>query len=162
MTIENSYPLAVIKRVYGSLEHPDFSFVKAAIMSRPYQSLVQQLQREFEVVEITDENDDVSFRFMLTKSKRKWVVELSMLGRFATILKVSEFGLVRVVGQSCLDQEEQQLVSLLLEDKFEIMDQEELEQRIPLRLWNTEPENVCVYQALFSDTDVLPWSASKI
>ncbi len=30
---------------------------------------------------------------------------------------------------------------------------------MPIKLFYTEPENVAVYQVLFSDTDILPWRA---
>jgi len=148
-----------IKRTYTSLEQPDFSFVSKAISSRPYESLIQQMRSLFEVEELTDSNDDVSFRYLLSRSKNQWVVELSMLGRYATVLRISEVGPIRVVTQNISVQEEQKIFSLLMENQFKVLEQQELEQPFPIRLSNTEPENVCIYQALFSDTDVLPWKA---
>lgn len=148
-----------IKRAYTSLEQPDFSFVSKAILSTPYESLIQQIRSLFEVEELTDSNDDVSFRYLLSKSKDQWIVELSMLGRYATVLRISEVGSIRVVTQNTSVQEEQKIFSLLMKNQFNILAQQELEQPIPLKLSSTEPENVCVYQALFSDTDVLPWKA---
>ena len=148
-----------IKRTYMSLEQPDFSFVSKAISSRPYESLIQQIRSLFEVEELTDSNDDVSFRYLLSKSKNQWVVELSMLGRYATVLRISEVGPIRIVTQNTSVQEEQKIFALLMENQFKTLEQHESEQPFPLRLSNTEPENVCIYQALFSDTDVLPWKA---
>jgi hypothetical protein len=43
-----------------------------------------------------------------------------------------------------------------------ILTSEVLKTRIPLKLFYTEPENVCIYQALFSDVDLLPWESRKI
>jgi hypothetical protein len=149
-----------IKHKYKSLEQPDFSFVNKAISLRPYEFLIQKIRNLFEVEELTDSNDDVSFRYLLSKSKKQqWVVELSMLGRFATILRIPEVGPIRVVSKDTSVQEERDIVSLLMENQFKILDQQVLEQPFPLRLFNTAPENVCIYQALFSDTDVLPWRA---
>ena len=146
-----------IKRTYISLEQPDFSFISKAISSRPYESLIQQIRSLFEVEELTDSNDDVSFRYLLSKQKNQWLVELSMLGRYATVLRISEIGPIRVITQNTCAQEEQKIFSLLMENQFKILEQQELEQPFPLSLSNAEPENVCIYQALFSDTDVLPW-----
>ena len=149
----------VIKQAYTSLEQPNFSFVSKAISSRPYDSIIQQMRSLFEIEEITDSNDDVSFRYLLSKSKNQWVIELSMLGRYATVLRISGVGPIQVVTQNISVQEEQEIFSLLTENQFTVLGQQELEQSFPLKLPNTEPGNVCIYQALFSDTDVFPWKA---
>lgn len=149
--------IEAIKRTYTSLEQPDFSFVSKVISSRPYDSLIQQIQSLFEVEEITDSNEDVSFRYLLSKSKKQWVIELSMLGRYATVLRISDVGPIRVVTQNTSAQEEKNIFSLLKENQFKVLEQQELEKPISLKLSNAELENVCIYQALFSDTDVLPW-----
>lgn len=149
----------VIGQAYTSLEQPDFSFVSKAISSRPYDSIIQQMRSLFEVEEITDSNDDVSFRYLLSKSKNQWVIELSMLGRYATVLRISGARHIRVVTQNTSVQEEQKIFSLLTENQFKVLGQQDLEQSFPLKLPNTEPGNVCIYQALFSDTDVFPWKA---
>ena len=149
----------VIERTYTSLEQPDFSFVSKSISSRPYDSVIQQMRNQFEIEEITDSNDDVSFRYLLSKSKNQWVIELSMLGRYATVLRISDVEPIRVVTQNTSAREEQEIFSLLMENQFKVLGQQELEQSFPLKLSNTEPENVCIYQSLFSDSDVLPWKA---
>ncbi|WP_369601099.1 hypothetical protein AAIA72_14985 [Hahella sp. SMD15-11] len=130
-----------------------------AISLRPYEFLIQKIRNIFEVEELTDPNDDVSFRYLLSKSKKQWVLELSMLGRYATILRIPEVGPIRVVSKDTSVQEEKDILSLLMENQFKVLEQQDLEQPFSLRLSNTEPEKVCVYQALFSDTDVLPWKA---
>ncbi len=144
--------LDVLERNYKSLEQPDFSFVSSAISSKPYDALIKNLRELFDVEEITDTNDDVSFRYLLSKSSEQWVVELSMLGRYAVIL--GQHGLVTLSHST---QQEQRILSLLLENQFVVLEQQQLEQPVSITLSNTEPENVCIYQALFSDTDLLPW-----
>jgi len=152
--------LKVIQHKYKSLEHPDFSFVSKVNATRPYYSLINKLANWFGVKEISDVNDDVSFRYLLSKSKNQWVIELSMLGLYATILKISDTGNIKIVTQNTTNQEEQTINSLLIQNQFELLSQEELEYPLrTLKLSNTEPKNVCIYQALFSDTDVLPWKA---
>lgn len=147
----------VIERTYTSLEQPDFSFVSKAISSRPYDSVIQQMRSLFEVEEVTDPNDDVSFRYLLSKSNYQWVIELSMLGLYAAVFRISNASSIKVVTENTSIQEEQEIFNLLIENKFNVLGKKELEQPLPLKLFNTEPENVCIYQALFSDTDVLPW-----
>lgn len=43
--------------------------------------------------------------------------------------------------------------------QFVILDQQELEEACLLKMHNTDPENLCIYQSLFSDVEVLPWSS---
>lgn len=162
MAIQNIQALSeIIATKYESLEQPDFSFVSIAIASRPYDPVISQLQESFKVEEITDPNDDVSFRYLLSESKSQWVVELSMIGLYATVLRVSDVGPTEVVAPNTSIQVEQDICSLLVENQFEILDSKELELPFAIKLFNTAPENVCIYQALFSDTDVLPWKATQ-
>ncbi len=149
--------LEVIERKYKSLVRPDYSFANKAISSRPYDSMVKKLQNMFDVEEITDTNDDVSFCYMVSKSNNQWVIELSMLGLYATLFRVSQTGRTGLVTQNTSMPEEKEIISLLLENQFKILNQDELEHPVALKLFNAEPENVCIYQALFSDTDILPW-----
>ncbi len=149
--------LSVLERNYKSLEQPDFSFVSRAISSNPYGALIKNLRDLFDVKEITDSNDDVSFRYVVSRSKGQWVVELSMLGLYAILLRVSQVGHTELVTENSYTSEEKDIISLFLENQFKIFGKDELEQPIALKLDNTESENTRIYQALFSDTDTLPW-----
>lgn len=158
MVTQNRHDLLdVIKRNYKSLERPDFSFVSRAISSKAYDALIKNLRDLFDVEEITDSNDDVSFRYVVSKSNNQWIVELSMLGRYATVLRVLQPGQTELVSQNTSAPEDKDIISLLLENRLEILGKDKLEQPVDLKLFNTEPENTCIYQALFSDIDVLPW-----
>jgi len=147
----------IIKNQYRSFEKPDYSFVSKVASSKPYQGLVQQLQELFVTEEITDLNDDVSFRYLLSKSEKQWVVELSMIGSYATILRVNDLSLPEVVSLSSLVKEEKSIYCLLVNHQLELLKQSELEKPFPLQLWNTECDEVCLYHVLFSDTGTLPW-----
>lgn len=160
MVTQNRHDLLdVLKRNYKSLEQPDFSFVSRAVSSKPYEALIKDFRDLFDVEEITDPNDDVSFRYVVSKSNNQWVVELSMLGKYTAVLRVFQPGHTELVSQNSSAPEDKDIISLLIENQFEILGKDELEQPVALKLFNTEPENTCIYQALFSDTDILPWKA---
>lgn len=160
MATQNLHDLLdVLERNYKSLEQPDFSFVSRAISSKPYDALIKNVRELFDVEEITDSNDDVSFRYVVSKLNSQWVVELSMLGLYATVLRVSQTAHSYFVTQDTSAPEDKDIISLLLDNQFEIPGKDVLEQPVALKLFNTEPENTCIYQALFSDTDTLPWKA---
>jgi hypothetical protein len=149
--------LKAIELKYGSLEQPDFTFVNKTVLDNPYFSLLNELKIVFEVEEITDINDDVSFQYVLSTSGKQWVIQVSMIGLYAIVLKILDDGDLEFVRPDSSTIEEQKIISLLLENQFSILKQEILEYPCSLKLFNTESENVCIYQALFSDTDILPW-----
>jgi hypothetical protein len=151
--------LKVIELKHKSFDQPNFSFVKETVSANPYQSLIDELMNIFEIKDITDINDDVSFNYLLSSSDRQWVVELSMVGLYAIILKKSDTGSLELVTADTTMQEEQIIMSLLINNKFDILEKEILEHPCPLKLFNTEPENVSIFQALFSDTDLYPWKS---
>ena len=151
----------LISHKYMSLDEPDYSFVNKAISSKPYAALIQELEKLYAVEEITDSNDDVSFRYAISKSNNQWVIELSMLGLYAVVLRVQSNGDIELVSPNTSEPGEKDVISWLLMNQIEVLTQNELEQPVALALFNTEPENVCNYQALFSDTDVLPWRKQK-
>lgn len=158
MTVKNPQVFTeLISYKYQSLDEPDYSFAKKAFSSRPYAALIQELDKLYAVEEITDSNDDVSFRYVISKSNNQWVIELSMLGRYAVVLQAHSDGYTEIVCPNTSVPVEKDIISWLLMNQFEILTKNELEQPVALALSNAEPENVCIYQALFSDTDVLPW-----
>ncbi len=155
---DRSAVLKAIESNYKSLREPDFSFVSNAVSARPYDSLIDKIHEFCDIEEITDTNDDVSFRYVISKSNEQWIIELSMLGLYATVLRIFKAGDIKLVTQNASAPEDKDIVSLLLKSDFQILGKSELEEALDLKLFNTEPGNVRIYQALFSDTDVLPWS----
>jgi hypothetical protein len=150
----------VIRSVYGSFENPDFHFASEALRRRPYEQVVSQLERIFKAEEDTDVNDDVSFGYVLrSHGQREWVLRLSMVGPYAVVLRLSGNGPAEVVspGAPTLEEQELKLLQVLSAQGIQVLSQDELMRPVPLSLYNTNPGNVRIYQALFSDTDVLPW-----
>ena len=144
---------------YQSMEYPDFSFVSEAVLSSPYQEVIRQIERSFQVTEDTDPNDDVSFGYLLSKGEKQWLLRISMIEKCAVLFRIYNSNNVEVVSKitQSLSESEIELMSILLNNEIDLMDGETLELQIPMRLFNTATENTRVYQALFTDTDILPW-----
>lgn len=150
----------VIFEAYGSLETPDFSFVQKAVDGYAYGELVTSLKSNFAACDHTDINYDVCFSFIVGSEKCKLFLQLSMVGKYAGFYRLSDAGrVVKFLSDSAneLREKETNIVKLLLENNFRILTRKDMEIQVHLVLINTEPENVCVYQALFSDTDFFPW-----
>jgi hypothetical protein len=150
----------LIRKRYKSFESPDFSFVGDAMSRRPYEKTLQQIGKSFHIEEETDPNDDVSFGYLLRREEKQWVLLLSMLGPYAVLFRIDESGRVKEllthIEQAASDSEKE-LVTILSDNSICLMGREMLLIPVPISLSNAETENTRVYQALFTDTDILPW-----
>ena len=152
----------VIRSHYKSLQSPDFSFVRDTLSKRPYEKVIRQISTPFQVEEDTDPNDDVSFGYVLTKGSERWVLRLSMLGPYAVLLRLHQAARIEVMAHRAhvSSNSEKDLMTTLADHSIRLLDRDALLIPVPMRLFNAEPENTRVYQALFTDTDILPWEES--
>lgn len=154
--------IVAAREKYGSLDSPDFSFVQQALDEQSGDDLIREFEKCFRVEDYTDTNDDVAFFVGLTsrKSGRRWGLALSMVGPFATLLRVGKEGGVETVvtrSERPIDADEERLLNICEEKGFQLLDKKVLSQPVRARLFNTQPERVKLYQVLFSDVDLLPW-----
>ena len=152
----------VIDEKYTSRCEPNFSFVREEIARQPYKSLMNKLREFLTVVENTDPNDDVCFSYFLESAVCRWILQLSMLAKYAVLLRIAENDAVHevlTIESPDKDFDERRIKELLTNSGIILLSKKNLEQPIDLVLFNTEIGNAHVYQALFSDTDVLPWQA---
>lgn len=152
----------VIRSNYKSLQSPDFSFVRDTIAKRPYEKILRQISKHFQVEEDTDPNDDVSFGYVLTKGGERWVLRISMLGPYAVLLRLHQAARIEVMAHRAQvsSSADKELITTLADNSIRLLDRDALLIPVPMRLFNAEPENTRVYQALFTDTDILPWEES--
>lgn len=74
-----------IEASYGSLEHPDWSFVPKRIQEGLYDALVKKLEEIGAVQETTDQNDDCSRCLFLTSGSESLTLRLSLVGKFSCV-----------------------------------------------------------------------------
>lgn len=128
---------------YRSLEKPDFHFLELETAAKPYKLLEIELERNFDIADCTDPNEDVCLAYQLIRLERVIaVLELSLVGRYACLHEL--------VGWTQDDRS--QIDRLMREFGVCMLDQRILGISIPLRLEYTAPEDVTLYQALFSDS----------
>jgi hypothetical protein len=147
---------------YRSLDAPNRSFVADALAVRPYDSVIRNLKEFIAIEEDTDLNYQVAFEYVLRRETQVWRLELSMLGPLAVLLRADEQNVSVALTDDTpgISVTEQQILKTLVEAQITVLDQWTLSQPIPLRLYIAEPGEVCIYQALFTDTSVLPWATS--
>jgi hypothetical protein len=150
--------VARCREKYGSLSSPDFSFVEQFAERNPYSHLMGLLVKFVGVSDDTDTNDDVSFSYLLQKDEQQWSLQLSMVGPYGLLIRVAEpAGEVLIPAGGDLNDVERRIVELLRSEGIQLLDRRILEEPIALRLYNAEPEETRLYQALFADVSQLPW-----
>jgi hypothetical protein len=145
--------LQLIQTKYGTLSEPNYALVHT---DEPTHALLTQLAEDFTIVDVTDTNYDVSFRYFLNQTDRQWALELSMLGPYAVLLRL-ETQEPPVTPESAVDAAERRIIQCLDEAGITSLDRTILEVPIALALTNAEPGHVYLYHALIADTALLPW-----
>lgn len=153
--IEGRDLLDAVKARYGSLDAPNHSFVERVVQDHPYARLVEALSSVAEIEETTDVNDDVSFRYVLRQAGRSWALNLSMVGPFGLLLRLTS--VPEVVTDQAADGDERTILRLLKEAGISLLSRAALETRIPFRRLAEETDDATIYQALISDEPFLPW-----
>jgi hypothetical protein len=154
--------LESIKCRYGSMNEPDFHWVQSELAQRSFGTLISRLAAEFDMRDITDPNTDVSRALELAPratSKEIVTLRLSLVGPYACIARHRPTTLDQTLMDGATDAQnpsELLLVSLLESEGIALLDRRTLAAPVPLMLFETDPDRVRVYQALFSDVDFLP------
>jgi hypothetical protein len=77
--------IRAIDASYGSIEHPDWSFVPKRIKEGLYDDLVKKLEDVCSIQETTDQNDDCSRCLFITSGTESLTLRLSLVGKFACV-----------------------------------------------------------------------------
>jgi hypothetical protein len=155
-----------VLRAYGSLEKPTFEFEREHQRQRLYEPFLRDLAAIllldvlgfYKIANVTDVNSDHGFVFTI-QNGGEWWLQLSFVGCYAVLMRLTERGVLEVVDPDSTKNSliENQIIRLLTNHGVSLLGEEHLETPIGLKLFDTEPRNVRVYQALFSDRDMLPW-----
>lgn len=149
---------AAILSKYRTLAEPQFHFIQLAADADEYRDVIQALGESFEVEEDTDTNYDVSFVLYLHGDFGILIVRLSMVGRYAALLRVDPDNRAEIVSpEDPANHVERQVVETLQHCGVEVLTPNVLKRTIPLALSNEGGGDSRLYQALFDRTEVLPW-----
>lgn len=153
--------LRVVIERYGSLEQPDFHWVKLEYDRDPYAELRETLAARFDLTETTDVNSDVSFVYELRSREGEgvWTLQLSLAGPYAVLIRHQSATPTEAIvdgPRDAISGDEKFIVDACQSVECEVLQREILSLPIELQLFDTEPERVRAYQALFSDVDFLP------
>ncbi|WP_104978086.1 hypothetical protein [Sorangium cellulosum] len=160
MTEPNQLFQAIIDK-YKSLENPDFHWVAKEYKRKPYRELEEHLAGRFSVEDVTNLTNDVSCVLAISPEgdEVRWTLKLSLVGPYAVLLRETGARAWDVYVHSESDarsEDERWILGACEQHGIEMLKLDVLKTPIGLRLFDTDPERVRIYQALFSDTDYLP------
>ena len=136
----SSHYLDFVTKAYGSLEQPDFSFVKTVVQKRPYEPVIRRVRDYAAVEELTDTDDDVCFSYLLKGRANLWKLDLSMIGPFGIFVRAGSQMAPNdfvVPNKSDLSGYEVKIIDLLSAGGIRLLSSRELEEPVPLTLFNT-------------------------
>jgi hypothetical protein len=156
--------IADIERAYESLSDPRYFEITRRLRERPFDGLAEELEARFELVDTTDEDDDVAFIYALSGGARQWALGLSAVAPYAVLARANPADQVwtdvLTPASPDLTGDEQWLMGKVAEHSLRLLSREELERPVPLNLVEIDPQYVRVYQALFTAGEILPWDRS--
>ncbi|MFI0448132.1 hypothetical protein [Actinomadura sp. 6N118] len=152
-----------IESAYGSLSEPHFGFIASGLEARPYAPLMEEVGQVFQVEDDTDPDDDHGFMYGLDREGRRWVLTISLVGPYAAFARLGKsWDTILTATVPGLLEEERWLINKLSSAGLKLLTREEMEQPVNLNLFNADPGTVRVYQALFTDTSILPWDKETL
>ncbi len=114
------------------------------------------------VEELIEAEDDVCFSYLIKGQTALWKIDLSVVGPFGIFVRLrsqSKPDDFLHAQKTDLTDMEQKIVNLLTRGGIKLMTTDELTVAMPMTLFNTSKPKVCLYQALFTDREALPWEA---
>ena len=153
----NKY-LGLLESAYKSLENPDFAFVARAFEGRIYDPLMKRLRDYAAVEDLNASEDDVCFSYFLKGRNQLWKLDLSAVGPLGILVRLkgalAEPDDFLHASKHDLIAFERKVVDVLSGGGIRLMTVADLSYRVPLVLFNTQREDVTLYQALFSDREL--------
>ena len=143
---------------YGDFDNPDFHKVASTLARDPYRNLLQSLSASGAMVtETTDPNDDVSFQVVVSQAGEQIALELSAIGPFGVVRRLANDGSSQWVPKSneTTSPLAARVAGAAERAGVHLLDRDTAAMKVDIHF---EPNDTgaTLYQALFTNTDVIP------
>jgi hypothetical protein len=152
--------LESIKRTYGSLDDPNYSFAEKRYRSLLRHPFVLSMMKTYHVLDQTDLNDHVALHLEILHKDGSMLICLSCVDSWVMIfrLETQHFPEVKILeASSDLLPAERDVVDMLFKHGFKQITREEASTRIDMNLCDTDRSEARLYHALISDDGTLPF-----
>ena len=149
-----------VLEAYGSLESLMRSFVFKRHQQAPYQSLIERLRASFDITDHTDLNYDVCLTLSLMCQGKEWGLDLSLVGRYALLRRVSDPNArLEVISSEaeCETESEKRILSTLEEEGVVALDLVTLKTPFTFPLDLAPEGETTVYHVLIRDQEFPFW-----
>ncbi|MFI6514799.1 hypothetical protein ACIBF1_04470 [Spirillospora sp. NPDC050679] len=156
--------LTCITATFDDLARPDFAAVSRALREEPHRDVLASLPRHFDIIE-PNGDEDRSFTYIVEQAGARWAVHLSAVGPYAALGRLrrdESWHAVLTPDAEGLTTGERTIIDRVRAAGLTFLDRHVLEYPVPLRPDIAEPGDVRVFQALFTDTDILPWDVPTL
>lgn len=148
-----------ILAAYGDLQSPSFSFAQERRGQHWHASIVRAVLEHFDGEGVTTLDDEVCLSLLVRPHGTKqscWLVRLSLVGPYALVTRVTGHAEDWLVSEDDADDHERELILLVKEGGLRLIAASILCQSIRLRTPSLPPDQVTIYNALFTDFAPFP------
>jgi hypothetical protein len=138
---------------YGNFEDPDFHFVQPALDKSPMRSIYMELEAlGAHITEDTDPNNDVSLGFLIEKNSETLFLQLSIVGSYAALRRVSPSRPNEAIASlnDARTEMERDVVTIVAR-RAQLLNRSILLSSVKFNLSNMKPDETTIYNLLFTD-----------
>jgi hypothetical protein len=139
---------------YKDFTKPDFRFVSKIIDKNPYVNFINEIKHYCKIEEITDINYDVSFVYVLDCLDKQYMLQLSMVGRYATFYRLTSERVMLLIDKSEVESEflDKEVINSLEKNNIILLNEQMLEYEINIKVnINDEKNTASLNECLFTN-----------
>lgn len=151
--------LESIKRAYGSLDDPNYSFAERRYRSLRCHPFVLDMMKMYYVQDQTDLNDHMALHLEILHKDGSMLICLSFVDSWAMTFRLETQKKPQnkiLEASSDLLPDERGIVDMLFKHGFKQITKEEASTRVDMNLCDTDRSEARLYHAIISDDGTLP------
>lgn len=147
--------ISAIESKYNSLDLPSFAFASNEPLE--IQKIINALKEgKYSIEDTTDTNDDVASVLFLSEKNKSWLLIVSWVGPFFNLIRI-DGGARRFCDDINSDINDREIIEIVKKFDYFNVPAPFLFEKIRMAINLDGIEEVEIYRALYSNTDLFPW-----
>ena len=148
---------ADILDTYGDPTSPNYRKIASRLKEGPSYNEIRELAYRLWIKDVSDQNDEYCFSFLLKNEKFYFRLELSVVGRYAALMELSG-GNALIIGERDIENnEELRILFGALIHRRSFLSKDILEKFIEFDCDDSQDGEARIYNVLFASVDDVPW-----